>query len=167
MKRRLYFLFPSEKDAHGAVESLSEAGIQWQHVHALGKKDQEFHTLPMATKWQATNLRARIARWIWDGELALFALLVIAFVIALFLGMFSGAVLLLIAAALLVAVGAYYATRIPEMSLDEFKEALCHNEILLMVDVPYRRVNEIEQLMRKHPGAVAQGTSWTIEGIGI
>lgn len=63
---------------------------------------------------------------------------------------------------------AFYAMRVPETSLAEFRGALSHDEILLMVDVPRSQVAEIEDLIRhRHPSAQAGGSSWTLDMFGL
>lgn len=54
--------------------------------------------------------------------------------------------------------------RVPDTHLDEFRGALSHSEVLLMVDVPKPRVAEIEKLVgRRHPETIPGGTSWTLD----
>ena len=70
--RRLYFLLASEPDASDAVSTLKSAGLPEQAIHALGRGGRSPANLPPATPRQKSDLRARLARWFWDGELALF-----------------------------------------------------------------------------------------------
>ena len=47
-------------------------------------------------------------------------------------------------------------------------DALPHREVLLMIDVPGRRVAEIEALAyKRHSEAIAGGTSWAVDAIGM
>ena len=41
-------------------------------------------------------------------------------------------------------------TRLPNVHLDEFRDALSHGEILLMVDVPKKEVDEIRDIILEH-----------------
>lgn len=64
--------------------------------------------------------------------------------------------------------GALFGMRVPGTHLDEFRGALSHREVLLMVDVPKWRVAEVEEIVyRRHPGATPGGTGWTIHALGI
>ena len=64
--------------------------------------------------------------------------------------------------------GTLFAYQVPDAHLVEFRGALAHGDIVLLVDVPRRRHGEIEELMRRrHPEAVPGGSSWTIDGISI
>jgi len=57
---------------------------------------------------------------------------------------------------------------VPDTHLDEFRGALSHSEVLLMVDVPRQRVAEIEEIVRQqHPEATLGGAGWTIEALRI
>jgi hypothetical protein len=50
---------------------------------------------------------------------------------------------------------------VPNVHLQEFRDALRHGEILLMIDVPQQRVDEVEyRVLARHPEAVAGGSSW-------
>lgn len=52
-------------------------------------------------------------------------------------------------------------TDVHNVHLNEFREALQHGEILLMVDVPVRRVAEIEDLVyHRHPEVTVGGVGW-------
>ena len=43
-----------------------------------------------------------------------------------------------------------------------------HGEVLLMVDVPKRRVFEVEELVHRHyPDATVGGVGWTLEAMDI
>ena len=91
---------------------------------------------------------------------------------ALLVGIFTGITSLSrVAMAVLLATfigGALFAYQVPDAHLDEFRGALAHGDIILLVDVPRARHGEIEELMRlRHPEAVPGGSSWTIDGIGI
>ena len=64
--------------------------------------------------------------------------------------------------------GDYFAEQIPKVHLAKIKDALAHNEILLMVDVPGKQIPQVENLAhRHHPSAVLGGASWTIDVLGI
>jgi len=62
----------------------------------------------------------------------------------------------------------HFVVHVPDVHLTEFTDALAHGEILLMVDVPEKRVAEIESVVRyRHPEAVVGGVSWTVDAFGI
>ena len=58
-------------------------------------------------------------------------------------------------------------TSVPNVHLDAFRDSLRHGEILLMVDTPQDRVNEVEHgVQRHHPEAAAAGSSWNMPVFG-
>ena len=57
--------------------------------------------------------------------------------------------------------GLIFAERVPNVHIEEFKSALAHGEILLLVDVPISQVNKVEHLVHDHhPEAVVGGVGW-------
>ncbi|MDH5648042.1 MAG: hypothetical protein OEY67_00175 [Gammaproteobacteria bacterium] len=168
MFRRLYFLFPSAITAHDAVTTLTSAGISRHYIHALARKDNDISSLPQATQYQKRDLRARLARILWNSDLTLFVVALIGFALTIAWGFGFWSI---VALAIMIATflgGAFYAIRVPEVTLAEFQVALDHNEVLLMVDVPKKRVNEIERLIdHRHPDADDNGSSWVINALGI
>ncbi len=168
MDRRLYFIFADRLQAQQAFTDLTQAGIDHGHMHALARDTVDLGTLPPATGPQRRDLAWRVENVVWRGNLALFAL----GLLALLAGIFTGTTALsLLALALMLATfvgGALFAYQVPDAHLDEFRGALAHGDIILLVDVPRRRHGEIEDLMRRrHPEAVPGGSSWTIDAIGI
>jgi hypothetical protein len=66
------------------------------------------------------------------------------------------------------ALGEWFIDHVPNIYLTEFRDALAHGEILLMVDVPAWRVKEIEDHIHSHhPEAAVGGVGWTLERWGV
>jgi hypothetical protein len=64
--------------------------------------------------------------------------------------------------------GLLFTTRLPNTHLNNFREALAHGEVLLMIDVPTERVHDVEHFIhRRYPQAVNGGASWNIEALGL
>jgi hypothetical protein len=144
MKRRLYFLFPDVEKARRVVEDLTRAGIDQMHMHALAKEGVALPGLPGATSLQRADWGRRIERMLWGGNLTVFAML------ATF------------------AAGATFAPKVPNVHLEEFRDALAHGEVLLMVDVPRARVAEVEeQVHRHHPEATVGGVGWAADALRV
>jgi len=98
----------------------------------------------------------------------LFALATVGLIASLAGSSLMGGALSVVLMTLTLATGALFALRVPDTHLDEFRGALSHGEILLMVDVPKRSVAEIEELIyRRHPEATPGGVGWSIEALGI
>jgi len=124
--------------------------------------------LPAATKRQRQDAGSRLERQAWNGNLVLFFLATVGLLASLAWSSLVGAALSVALMLLTLAGGTLFALRVPDTHLDEFRGVLSHGEVLLMVDVPKRRVAEIEELLyRRHPEATPGGVGWTIETLGI
>jgi hypothetical protein len=168
MIRRLYFLFPSPAKTLEAVEELIQSGVNKTHMHALAREGVNLAGLPPCTAQQRHKLRELIARLFWDTELSVFFFALAGLVFALIQGYVIAALVALLVMAATFLSGAFYAVRIPDNTLVEFSGALAHGEVLLMVDVPKQKVAGIEDIIhRHHPAAIAGGSSWTIDAMGI
>lgn len=162
MLRRLYWLFPSCPPAERAVRELKQLGVSRKRIHTLGPAGLDLGNLPPATLRQRSDLGAKIEHLIWNLNLSLFFLALGVALIALWQGSWSWAVgcgLFMLGS---VFAGNYFASRIPKTHLDQQADALRHNEILLMVDVPVWRIAEVENaIKRHHPELYGGGVGWT------
>lgn len=168
MKRRLYFLFPDELHARHAVDTmLDEIDLDARRIHALARGEGGVARLPHPTLQQRHDTAGRAETLLWNGNLALFGIALLLFIVALFNGAAVWSVLLLALMIATFTAGFLFTSRVPRVHLDEFRDALAHGEILLMLDVPRARVREIEDYMRRrHPEAVAGGVSWSVDAFG-
>lgn len=160
--RRLYFILPGESQAIQVVSDLEGAGLDRRHIHAVPGRGTHLTRLPLATERRRHDAAGLLERTLWKVNLAVFCVALLGLLAALYLGSLGG----IIATAAIMAVsflgGARFAMAIPATHLDEFRG------VLLLVDVPTIRAAEIETLIEhRHPEAVAGGTSWTIEALGI
>ena len=166
--RRLYFLFPDAGHARRVTRELNQAGVDEQHIHAVAREGVDLSALPAATVRQRQDAAGRIEAVAWNSNLVLFAAAAVALLASLFLQSLWLAIGALVLMSATFLGGAWFALRVPDVHLDEFREAIAHGEIVLMVDVPPKRVAEIEDLVhRRHPEANVGGVGWSIEGLGI
>jgi hypothetical protein len=166
--RRLYFVIPDEPQATQVVNDLETAGVGRQHIHAIAGRGAALERLPPATERQRQDAGSRLERIAWTGDLMLFFLGLIGLIASLVWASPAWSLLSVVLMALTLVAGALFALRVPDTHLDEFRGALSHSEILLMVDVPRQRVAEIEEMVRRrHPEAIPGGTGWTIEALHI
>jgi hypothetical protein len=168
MKRRLYFLFPDVPSARAAVRDLGSIGVDRVYMHAVARDDVDVGDLPPATSRQRHDLLRHVERTLWDGNLAVFGLAFAGLIISL--GYNSKAGMVLAGAVMIVTFvsGALFALRTPSTHLDEFRAALHHGEILLMVDVTRDCMEDVEEYMRRlHPDAVTGGSAWTPDAFGV
>lgn len=169
MQRRLYFLFPDEVHARHAVDTLlDEIGIDARHIHALTRNESGIARLPRPTARQRNNTAARTETWVWNGNLWLFTLALMLFVVALVSGV---GILAVVTLAIMIAtfvIGFLFTSHVPQAQLDQFHDAIAHGEVVIMLDVPRTRVKEVEDYMHhRHPEAVVGGVSWSIDAFGL
>lgn len=168
MNRRLYFIFSNNRQAEQAFADLKKAEVAPEHMHALSRADVDLGTLPPATEAQRNDLAGRMENLVWRSNLVLFALGLTALLLGIYLGTTTLSLLGLVVMLLSFIAGAMFASLVPDAHVDEFRGALAHGDIVLLVDVPRQRHGEIEELMRqRHAAAVPGGSSWTIDGLGI
>lgn len=168
MKRRLYFLFPDAAAARRAVSDLGANGVANDRIHTIARDGVDVSGLPPATARQRRDTLCRLERGLWNCNLAVFALALATMTAGWAFGNALVWVPALAVMLLSVGGGALFALRLPSVHLDEFRAALGHGEILLMVDVSRECVESIEELMlRVHPAAVPGGSSWTPNAFGI
>ncbi|RDH83880.1 MAG: hypothetical protein DIZ80_07020 [endosymbiont of Galathealinum brachiosum] len=168
MFRRLNFLLPNAKLAQKVVNELSRLGVNEKNIHTYTEHNLPTGSLNLATENQANNEAQLIEDIFWKGNLTLFFVFLTICIIALstqqyFLSLMSLGVMILS-----FAVGNFFVKHIPHTHLGEFKHAVNHNELLMMVDVPDENVGFIENTIhRHHPAAIEGGSSWTLKGIDI
>ena len=149
MNRRIYFLIPDVKTARTIVDELLLARIEWRHIHVLARQDIELEDLPEATLAQKSDLLPALARGAAAGGAS---------------GMLAGLVAMTLAGA---GFGTWMSSMIgvdvPNTRIKQFEEAIKHGQLLMMVDVPVPRVEEIEALVKSHHReAAVEGTDPTI-----
>jgi Flp pilus assembly protein TadB len=166
MNQRLYFLLPDRDHTLRVVNELLEQRLELKDMHTLTGRGLVGEGLPASDSHQRNNFAGRVEYWVWRANLALFFLAAVALAAMVFL---HTGLWVLLPLAVMVAtflLGERFA-RLPNVHLQEFRDALRHGEILLMVDVPRERVNEVEYRVKAHhPGAVAGGSSWNAPALG-
>ena len=167
MKRRLFFLLPDITHARSVVSELLATGLATDHVHILARPGIELQDLPNVNDRQRGDFDASLENVLWNGNLAVFFIAFLALVVLAYLQ--PDWYWLLLPAVVMLAtflLGEEFTRRIPDVHLSEFRDALQHGEILLMVDVPVTEVERIEALVHKHhPEAVPGGVSWHIDAL--
>ena len=169
MKRRLYFLFPDSGHAGTVVNELRIQGIERKFIHAVAGRGGNLNGLPAASHSQQQDLGSRVENFLWGGNLALFFAALFVTIVIMLLQVEWYWLLLPIGLMLVCFVmGLKFVTHIPNVHLAEFQDAMQHREILLMIDVPARRVAEVEELVhRYHPEAVVGGVGWNVDALQL
>ena len=162
MNRRLYFLFPDIQHVTNAVDALHRMSIDPEDVHVYATSGVDLSTFHMADRGVILEASGKSERLLWNGNLVLFFVALLVFLLLLLLDLVLWALVPLLIMIVTVGAGIVFTSRIPNVHLDQFSDALRHGEILVMVDVPKTRVDEIEhKIHSRHPEAAIGGVSWT------
>ena len=165
---RLYFLLPNEKLTQKIIPELYKYGIPKKNIHTIIRNKKATASLPFSTKWQRMDASQKIENYVWNTNLLIFFLSFICFIYFLFTNMDIPAVISIIIMAVSFILGDVFAILIPKVHLGEFEHALNHGEVLLMIDTSKKHSANIEDLVtRNHPAAIAGGSCWSINAIGI
>jgi hypothetical protein len=153
MRRRLYFMLPDVATARTILNELLVARIEARHIHFLSRRDTLPDDLPEATFLQKTDFVHALET---GGLVGFFAGAAVGLLIWLFppQGVVPEPVILLIAALIGAFLGAWFASlagsAVPNTALRAFQDGMEHGKVLLLVDVPFRRVDEIHELVASH-----------------
>jgi hypothetical protein len=166
MRRRLYFLLPDIESARGMLDEMLLARIEVSHVHFLAQRGALPPDLPEAGVLQKIDLVHGAQLGIVIGGVAgtLGGLLLVLFPPA---GISLQMVTVLIAALFGALFGAWAssmaASAVPNSRLKPFQRDIERGRVLMMVDVPMRRMQEISELVaRRHPEARSGGFEPTV-----
>lgn len=166
MRRRLYVVLPDVASARQTANDLLLARIEDRHMHFLGRRDMPLEDLHEANFLQKTDVRHAFFLGAGIGVVGGAAVGVVLKMTSLGGFDFSvGTLIICTLAGLLL--GAWASTMIgvstPSVALKPFEGELEAGRILLMVDVPHARVDEIQQLLEKrHPEADRKGVDLTM-----
>ncbi|AAU91124.1 MULTISPECIES: hypothetical protein [Methylococcus] len=163
--KRIYFLVPSVELAHAIVDELLLARVEERHIHILAKVGTPLGDLPEASLFQKSDFIPAMERGLAIGGITgtMAGLVAVALPTGMVLG--GGAVLAIALAG--AGIGSWLAGMIgldvENSRLKNYQSAVEKGELLLMVDVPRERVEEIHQRVQKHhPEAEFEGTEPTI-----
>lgn len=165
--RRLYFLVPNVESARKIVNELLLARVEVRHIHIVAKEGTPMEDLPEAGVAQKSDFVPALERGLAVGGAtgALAGLVAVTFPPA---GLALGGGAVVLATALAGAgIGGWASSMIgsdaPNSRIKQFEKAIEGGELLMMVDVPKPRVDEIDELVKKHhPEAEISGTEPTV-----
>ena len=166
LRRRLYFVLPDVESARTMLNEMLLARIECRHIHFLARRGSLPDDLPEASVLQKTDI-------VHGAQLGLIIGAVVGAAAGALLVMFppEGVTLKLMAVLVLALGGALFglwassmvASAVPNSRLKAFQPAIESGKVLMMVDVPMRRVQEICDLVaRRHPEAASGGFEPTI-----
>jgi hypothetical protein len=164
MKRRLYFVLPDQRSAKAIERELLLARIQPSRIGFLAKSDTSLCDLPRAGPVQSSDLRHGIKVGLLSGGLTGAA---VGLLLLLYAGLQTGPGLVLGMTLLGAVFGSWAASlvavSVPNRQLKRFEKDVIDGQILLMIDVPKEKVQEVTQLItERHPEADARGIDPTI-----
>lgn len=155
MRRRIYSICPDLQAAQQTMNDLLLARIDERHIHVLARRDAPMDGLHEANILQKTDL-------VHGAEMGLIVGGVAGLLIGIFLVLvpLEGVQLQLITILVAVLGGALFglwassmvAASVPNSKLLAFAKDIEEGRYLMMIDVPFRRVEEIQTLLRtRHP----------------
>lgn len=155
MRRRLYYVLPNIPAARAMLDELLLARIEERHIHFMAREGTLPKDMPECSFVIKTDL-------IHGAQLGV--------LIGGIVGFLAGVLLVLMppegltmrtAAILLMALGGALfgawasgmnASAIPNKKLEKYADRIQNGEVLMMVDVPLRRIREIEDMIAaRHP----------------
>ncbi len=160
--RRIYFLMPDITSTHRLVNELLLSHVEEHQIHVIAKDGTPMEELPEASLLQKSDFVPAIERGLTLGAVTgvVCGLVAIAFPPGgLVIG--GGAVFAMGAAG--AGIGALMSSMVgsglPSSRLEKFERDINQGEVLVLIDVERTRVEEIEELVKKHhPEADIEGT---------
>ena len=155
MRRRLYFMLADVPSARSMLDELLLARIEEKHMHFWAKEGTLAADMPEANFLQKTDL-------VHGTEIGMLIGGAIGLCAGILLVLFPSEAIHVGTLAILVAgiggaafggwISGMAAAAIPNSRLKAFNAGIEGGQVLLIIDVPYRRVTEIEQMIEKrHP----------------
>ena len=162
--RRLYFLLPNLDVTHKVVDELLLARIEERHIHVIAKEGTPLKDLPEASLIQKSDFVPAVERGVAMGGATGIAAGLVA--IALPGVVIAGGALLamgLAGAGMGAWLGGMIGMDVENTHIKQFEKSIQEGHILVLVDVPKDRVDEIQESVKKHHSdADFEGTEPTI-----
>jgi len=162
--RRLYFLLPDLDLTHTVVDELLLARIEERHIHVIAKEGTPLKDLPEASLIQKSDFVPAVERGVAMGGATGVAAGLVA--VALPGVVIAGGALLamgLAGAGMGAWLGGMIGMDVGNSHIKQFESAIQDGQILVLVDVPKDRVDEIQNSVKKHHSeADFEGTDPTI-----
>jgi hypothetical protein len=161
MNRRLYFVLPDKQSAQQIERELLLQRFDGNHIRFLTGGDTALDDLPQAGPLQTGDIKRGIKFGVLSGGLTgIGAGLLMVLIPALHTGLGIGAMpVLAVTGALFGAwAGGLVGASVPSTGLKPFAGDLDSGRIVLMLDAPKKRIQEIARfIMQRHPEADNRG----------
>jgi len=159
MKRRLYFLLPDVESATRTANDLLLARVEDRHMHFLARRGTDLGELHEASYLIKTDL-------VRGGGIGLFFGVLGGVVLGYLIvnhppegthpGLAAALIAAIVGALLGVWMGSMAATAVPNSRLKQFGQDIDRGKVLMIVDVPYEKVDRIRDVVAaRHPEVVA------------
>lgn len=164
MKRRLYFLLPTVEAAKDTVAELLLSHVQEKDIHLVAKDHHllQQHDLPEASLMHERDVVPALERGVaMGGATGLVAGILAVTVPGVGLALGGGAILAttVAGAGFGAFVGPMVGVSAPNSQLQKFEQAVEEGQLLMLVDVPKERVEEVSEIIaRHHPEVEVKGT---------
>ena len=166
MRRRLYFLLPDLGSAIQTANDLLLARVEDSSMHFLGRRGMSLGELHEANYLQKSDA-------VHGAELGFVLGGLGGFLIGIYIYLTppAGVALQLVTVLISTVIGALFgawaaslvAMSVPNSRLKPFQKEINSGKLLLMVDVPPSRIEEIQDLVhRRHPEATSHGIEPTL-----
>lgn len=159
MKRRLYFLLPDVDSATRTANDLLLARVEDGRMHFLAKRGTDLGELHEASYLIKTDLMRGAGIGLVLGVLGG---VVLGYLIVnhppegTHPGLAAAVLAALVGAVLGLWMGSMAATAVPNSRLRQFNDQLERGKVLMIVDVPYEKVDRIREVVAlRHPEVVA------------
>jgi hypothetical protein len=159
MKRRLYFLLPDVECATRTADDLLLARVEDRHMHCLAKRGTELGELHEASYLIKTDLMRGAGIGLFCGALGG---VILGYMIVnhppegTHPGLAAAVIAAIVGALLGVWMGSMAATAVPNSRLKQFENDIARGKVLMIVDVPYEKVDGIREIVAaRHPEVVA------------
>ena len=159
MKRRLYFLLPDVESATRTANDLLLARVEDRRMHFLAKRGTDLGELHEASYLIKTDLMRGAGLGLFFGELGG---VILGYMIVnhppegTHPGLAAAVIAALIGVVLGIWMGSMAATAVPNSRLRQFNDELERGKVLMIVDVPYEKVDRIRDIVAsRHPEVVA------------
>lgn len=154
MNRRLYFVLPNVEISRLVERDILLAKISDDRMHFLGKRGTDMQDLPEATSAEKTDLIHGCMVGLMTGAMAGALIGLFLYVLRDYIfPMELGVVLLFFLLGGVFGIwvsGILIGSSTPNAKLKEFEQTMKEGHILLMVDVPVERADEIRNLVLSH-----------------
>ena len=158
--RRIYFLVPNSETAKEIVSELLLSHVEERHIHVIAKQGISLDQLPKAGLLQKSDFWPSLEQGIAMGAATGFLGGLVAMVLptGLVLGGAAVAAITLAGAGVGGLMSSMIGVDVANRRIERYRDAVETGELLLIIDVPWDRVEDVEALIKRHhPDAECEG----------